>query len=42
MTERPPICDIDVRRRVTTDLGVTFLVEASAGTGKTSVLVDDT
>ena len=32
---RPPICDAEVRRRVTTDLGVTYLVEAGAGTGKT-------
>ena len=37
---RPPICDAEVRRRVTTDLGVTYLVEAGAGTGKTSVLVE--
>jgi len=29
-----------VRERVTCDLGTTFLLEASAGTGKTSVLVD--
>jgi ATP-dependent helicase/nuclease subunit A len=31
--------DAAVRERVTTDLGTTFLLEASAGTGKTSVLV---
>jgi ATP-dependent helicase/nuclease subunit A len=39
MTERP-VCDADVRARVTTDLGTTFLLEAGAGTGKTRVLVD--
>ena len=32
--------DAAVRRRVTGDLGTTFLLEASAGTGKTSVLVE--
>ena len=32
--------DHDVRQRATTDLDTTFLVEAGAGTGKTSVLVD--
>jgi ATP-dependent helicase/nuclease subunit A len=32
--------DDDVRQRATTDLDTTFLVEAGAGTGKTSVLVD--
>jgi ATP-dependent helicase/nuclease subunit A len=35
-----PVCDQDVRERVTGDLGTTFLLEASAGTGKTRVLVD--
>ena len=35
-----PVCDQDVRRRVTDDLGTTFLLEAGAGTGKTRVLVD--
>ena len=39
MTERV-VCDADVRARVTTDLGTTFLLEAGAGTGKTRVLVD--
>ncbi len=34
-----PVCDQAVRDRVVTDLGTTFLLEASAGTGKTSVLV---
>lgn len=34
------VCDADVRSRVTTDLGTTFLLEAGAGTGKTRVLVD--
>ena len=34
------VCDQDVRDRVTGDLGTTFLLEAGAGTGKTSVLVD--
>ena len=38
-TERPP-CDHEVRERVTRDLNTTFLLEASAGTGKTKVLVD--
>jgi len=33
-------CDQDVRDRVTTELGTTFLLEAGAGTGKTRVLVD--
>jgi len=33
-------CDQDVRDRVARDLETTFLVEAGAGTGKTSVLVD--
>ena len=37
--ERPP-CDHEVRERVTSDLTTTFLLEASAGTGKTKVLVD--
>ena len=35
MTERA-VCDADVRHRVTTDLGTTFLLEAGAGTGKTT------
>jgi len=34
------VCDQDVRDLVTGDLGVTFLLEAGAGTGKTRVLVD--
>ena len=34
------VCDQDVRELVTGDLGTTFLLEAGAGTGKTSVLVD--
>ncbi|MGZ8649993.1 MAG: UvrD-helicase domain-containing protein, partial [Solirubrobacteraceae bacterium] len=34
------VCDQDVRERVTTDLGTTYLLEAGAGTGKTRVLVD--
>ena len=38
-TERR-VCDQDVRDRVTTDLGTTYLLEAGAGTGKTRVLVD--
>ena len=33
-------CDQDVRDRVTSELGTTFLLEAGAGTGKTRVLVD--
>ena len=40
MTTERRVCDDDVRRRVTTDLGTTFLLEAGAGTGKTRVLVD--
>ncbi len=39
MAERP-VCDSEVRERVTADLGTTFLLEAGAGTGKTRVLVD--
>ena len=39
MAERRPV-DHDLRRRVAGDLGTTFLVEASAGTGKTSILVE--
>ena len=35
-----PVCDQDVRDRVTGDLGTTFLLEAGAGTGKTRVLVE--
>jgi ATP-dependent helicase/nuclease subunit A len=38
--QRPPISDALVRDRVTADLSVTYLVEAGAGTGKTSVLVE--
>ncbi|RPI29929.1 MAG: hypothetical protein EHM52_04135, partial [Actinomycetota bacterium] len=45
--ERPPMSRVDrppldkaVRDRVTRELGTTFLLEASAGTGKTHVLVD--
>lgn len=34
-----PVADSDARRRATTELGTTFLVEAGAGTGKTSVLL---
>jgi len=34
------VCDADVRARVTSDLGTTYLLEAGAGTGKTRVLVD--
>ncbi len=40
MPAERPVCDQDVRRRVTDDLGTTFLLEAGAGTGKTRVLVD--
>lgn len=36
---RPALPDETARRRVTDDLGTTFLVEAGAGTGKTTVLV---
>ena len=35
-----PVCDADVRQRVTTDLSTSYLLEAGAGTGKTRVLVD--
>jgi len=38
MPDRRP-CDQDVRDRVTTDLGRTFLLEAGAGTGKTRVAI---
>jgi ATP-dependent helicase/nuclease subunit A len=34
-----PLPDSDARRRAITELGTTFLVEAGAGTGKTSVLL---
>src|SRR5512136_2223154 len=34
------VVDQEVRDRVTSDLGTTFLLEAGAGTGKTRVLVD--
>ncbi len=37
---RPQPSDQGVRDKVTGDLGVTFLLEAGAGTGKTSVLVE--
>ena len=40
MAPRSRVVDRDVRERVTTDLGTTFLLEAGAGTGKTRVLVD--
>jgi len=40
MTPERKVVDHDVRDRVTTDLGTTFLLEAGAGTGKTRVLVD--
>ncbi|MEI6725571.1 MAG: UvrD-helicase domain-containing protein, partial [Actinomycetes bacterium] len=40
MTPERRVVDQDVRDRVTTDLGATFLLEAGAGTGKTRVLVD--
>jgi len=35
----PLLQDADARRRATTDLDATFLVEAGAGTGKTTILV---
>ena len=35
-----PVCDSETRRRVTTDLSTTYLLEAGAGTGKTKVLVE--
>jgi ATP-dependent helicase/nuclease subunit A len=35
----PPLADEAARQRVTTDLDRTFLVEAAAGTGKTTTLV---
>ncbi len=40
MTAERLVCDQDVRDRVTTDLGTTYLLEAGAGTGKTRTLVD--
>ena len=39
VTERAP-GDQDVRERLLEDLDSTFVVEAAAGTGKTTVLVD--
>ena len=35
----PLLPDEEARRRAATELGTTFLVEAGAGTGKTSVLL---
>ncbi len=35
----PPLSDDDARERIRTDLGATLLVEAAAGTGKTTMLV---
>ena len=40
MVPERPVCDQEVRDRVTSDLRTTFLLEAGAGTGKTRVLVD--
>lgn len=40
MPAERPVCDAAVRERLARDLETTFLVEASAGTGKTRVLVD--
>lgn len=37
---RPTPADEDIRRRIREDFETTFLVEAGAGTGKTSALVD--
>ncbi|MCY4028087.1 MAG: UvrD-helicase domain-containing protein [Acidobacteria bacterium] len=36
----PPLADADVRRRIRTALDESIVVEAAAGTGKTSVLVE--
>jgi ATP-dependent helicase/nuclease subunit A len=33
------LADIDARRRILTEFGATFFVEAAAGTGKTTALV---
>ena len=35
-----PLADAAERQRIRTSLGETFAVEAAAGTGKTTVLVD--
>ncbi len=40
MSPERTVCDQDVRDQVAGDLGTTFLLEASAGTGKTRVLVN--
>ena len=40
MNTKTELVDAAERRRITTDLEETFLVEAAAGTGKTTVLVD--
>ncbi|HUL78137.1 MAG TPA: UvrD-helicase domain-containing protein, partial [Vicinamibacteria bacterium] len=40
MTRARPPADQAVRDRVTTDFDTTFLLEAGAGTGKTTVLVN--
>jgi len=36
----PPLADAEARRRIREDLHQTFVVEAAAGTGKTTALVD--
>ena len=38
MTER--LADQDARERIVQDLATTFVVEAAAGTGKTTAMVD--
>jgi ATP-dependent exoDNAse (exonuclease V) beta subunit len=40
MTAPPPLADQAARDRIRDDLGTTFVVEAAAGTGKTSALVE--
>ena len=40
MTQNQAINDADARRRISEDFDSTFFVEAAAGTGKTTVLVN--
>ncbi|MEO0325104.1 MAG: UvrD-helicase domain-containing protein, partial [Myxococcota bacterium] len=40
MSDDAPLVDAEARARIAGDLGATFLVEAAAGTGKTTALVE--
>ena len=39
-TPEPPPPDVETRRRIVSDTGRSVLVEASAGTGKTHILIE--